>query len=181
MNKVNRVAHWAKVARAAYSVNRSIVNTVQYKLQDQLYLHQFNNELTTVSFSKDYNKVPIGTVKVTGKLEDTIVNVRNFVEHKDFFPVLHKTFFDTVYDDQTYIFDAMNYPGSFMAISDYKVILDYMNQRPDMANTIGFVHVDFGGEMERGSYQPNEMYTLCNIDGVITLSENMKDQLQKYI
>lgn len=75
----------------------------------------------------------------------------------------------------------MNYPESFMAIGDYKVILDYMNQRPELANTLGFVHVDSDGIMERGSYQPNDMYTLCNIDGIITLSENMNEQLQKYL
>lgn len=174
-----------RIARAAYSVNRRLVNTVKYSRQEQLYLHQFNAELTAVSFSPDFNKTHIGTVHTKGaeekNLADLVVTVQNFRENKDFFPVLHKAFFENVYDDQTYIFDAMNYSESFMAIGDYKVILDYMNQRPELANTLGFVHVDSDGIMERGSYQPNDMYTLCNIDGIITLSENMNEQLQKYL
>lgn len=117
----------------------------------------------------------------TGGLAKTDISVGNFIENKDFFPVLHNTFFKHVYEDQTYIFDAMNYPASFMAIGDYKVILDYMNQRPELSNTLGFVHVDSNAVMERDSYEKNDMYTLCNIDGVITLSEYMSEKLQKYL
>lgn len=174
-----------RISKAAYSINRSLVNTVKYSKQEQLYLHQINSKLTTISFSKDFNKEPIGVVSENGligkDLSKVIVTPQNFKENKDFLTILHKTFYDTVYDDQTYIFDAMNYPGSYMAIGDYKVILDYMNQRPDLSNTIGFVRVDFDGEMEKGSYESNEMYTLCNIDGIIALSENMNDQLQTYL
>lgn len=174
-----------RVSRAAYSINRSLVQTTKYAKQEQLYLHQFNSNLTTISFSQDSTKEPIGTVSTNGLIGNDLskftVTPQNFKENKDFFTILNKTFFEKVYEDQTYIFDAMNYPGSYMAIGDYKIILDYMNQRPDLSNTIGFVHVDFAGQMEIGSYEPNEMYTLCNIDGIITLSENMNDQLQKYL
>lgn len=171
------------VGRAAYSVNRSLVNTVKYSKQDQLYLHQFNNELTSISFSSDPNKLHLGTVKTgtSNDISNLKISVLNFIENKEFLPVLHQAFSDNVYNDQTYIYDAMNYPDSFMAIGDYKVILDYMNQRPELANTVGFVHVNSNCIMDNDSYEKNDMYTLCNIDGVIKLSEYMSEQLQRYL
>jgi hypothetical protein len=174
-----------RISKAAYSINRNLVYTVKYNKQEQLFLHQINKDLIKVSFSENPEKLHLGTLNpevIQGlDLRFAEITVNNFKENKEFIPVLHKTFFNHVYDDQGYIIDALNYPGSYMAISDYKVILDYMDQRPEMQNTLGFVHVNPSGIMERGSYQKNDTYTLCNIDGVIKLSENMANQLENYL
>lgn len=165
-----------RVAIRRYTTNRSLVNTYKYKPQDQLYIHEFAN-VKKVSFSEDPYKLHIGTLKVNSDHIDP----SSFVENKDFLPVLHEVFGKHVYDDQAYIYDALNYGNSFMAISDYKVILDYMNQKPDMQNTIGFVHVKGNGVMDVGSYEKNDTYTLCNINGIIKISEFMNENLQKYL
>lgn len=157
-----------------YTTNRGLINTYKYKLQEQLYIHEFP-DVKKVSFSEDPYKLHIGTFRTD------YIDPSTFVENKDFIPVLHKVFGKHVYDDQAYIYDALNYAGSFMAIGDYKVILDYMNQRPEMPNTLGFVHVNDNGVMAPGSYEKNDMYTLCNIDGIIKISEFMNENLQKYL
>lgn len=114
-------------------------------------------------------------------LEKIEINVTNFKENKNFLPVLHKAFSENVFKDQTYIYDALNYPNSFMAIGDYKVILDYMNQRPEMCNTVGFVHVDENCEIDPNSYEKNDMYSLYNVDGIIKISDFMCECLRKYL
>lgn len=160
--------------RSISQINRSLINTKKYVKQPQLFIHEISSEKTLVSFSEDPNKTPIGALKAPSD----IITPNNFVEYKPFYNVLHESFATYAHLDQTYILDALNYPGSFMALSDYKVILDYMNQRPEMANTVGFIHVNFDCEMEPTSYEKNEMYNLCNIDGIITLSDFMLGKLK---
>lgn len=160
--------------RGFSQINRPLINTRQYLKQPQLFIHEFSPEKTLISFSKDPEKTPIGALKTR---TNDIITPSNFIEYKPFYNVLHEAFAKHAHLDQTYILDALNYPGSFMALSDYKVILDYMNQRPEMANTVGFIHVNFDCEMDPTSYQKNEMYNLCNIDGIITLSDFMVEKL----
>lgn len=61
------------------------------------------------------------------------------------------------------------------------MILKFMNQRPEFENTIGFVRVDKSGVMIKGSYQSNEIYELCNCDGIISLSDYMLEQIRAAI
>lgn len=166
------------------SINRSLVQTIRYAKQKQLYLHQLSNHLTKVSFSENPDKLHFGFLKpqLIGKdLSKVLITPENFEEHRDFLPVLHKMVKNHVAEDQTYIVDAMNYPGSHMAIGDFKVILDFMNQRPEMPNTIGFIRVNEDMEMIPESYEENDMYTLCNIDGVIKLSDYMNEKIHDYL
>lgn len=163
--------------RGLSQMNRPLVNTFKYAKQSQLYIHEISAEKTLVSFSENPDKAPIGSL--TAPIgSGGIITPANFREYKPFYEILHKTYAKYAHLDQTYILDALNYPGSFMALADYKVVLDYMNQRPEMANTIGFIHVNFDCEMEPTSYEKNDMYNLCNIDGIITLSEFMQEKLE---
>lgn len=178
----------SNIARSIVNTNKRFVSTIQYAKQDQLFIHQHDNGLTTVSFSKDPNKQYIGALKTSdatkgsrSDLSEFEITPETFVENKDFVGILHDTYKRHVDEDQSYILEAMNYPGSYMAIADYKIILEYMNQRPELPNTLGFVHVGEDGVMIKNSYQKNDTYTLCNIDGIIKIPEFMAEQLQKYL
>lgn len=184
----------SRLFRPVFQVARSVnlyarfVSTFNYAKQDQLYIHQHDNGLTTVSFSEDPNKQYVGALKTSdatkgspSDLSQFSITPENFVENKDFLRILHETYKKHVHEDQSYILEAMNYLGSYMALGDYKIILEYMNQRPELPNTVGFVHVSDDGVMVENSYQRNDMYTLCNIDGIIKLPEFMVEKLQKYL
>lgn len=166
------------------ALNRSLVQTIRYAKQKQLYLHQVSKTLTKISFSENPDKLHFGVLKphlIGHDLSGVIVTPDNFQENREFLPVLQQLVKNHVAEDQTYIVDAMNYPGSHMAIGDFKVILDFMNQRPEMPNTLGFIRVDNDMQMDTESYEPNDLYTLCNIDGVITLSDYMNEKIHDYI
>lgn len=141
--------------------------------------------LCKVSFSKDPSCLEIGTVKnfnVHRGQEDSFKIARaNFSPNNDFTHLLHDVFNEKVYDDITYQLDALNFISSYLPLGDFKVILKFMNQRPDVENTIGYVHVDESGAMIKGSYQSNDIYELCNCDGVIALSDYMLEQIRKAI
>lgn len=161
--------------RSFSKANFSLVNTTQYNKQTQLYLHEFSKDKTLVSFSSNPDLTPIGLVK---QLSNGLVTPSNFIENKAFYEILHDVYSRYAHEDQTYKLDALNYPGSYMALGDYKIILDYMNQRPELANTIGFVNVNFDCEIVPDSYERNMMYNMCNIDGIITLSEFMLEKVK---
>lgn len=169
-----------KLSKASQMINRSLIQSIKYSPQKQIYLHALPSA-TLVSFSSNPNSIPIGSIPSLKKdeLESVIIKPEQFKANADFLNVLHSTFSRSAHFDPTYQIDALNYPGSFMALGDYKIILDYMNQRPDLQNTIGFVHVGFDNIINPESYEKNDAYTVCNIDGVITLSDFMLEELQK--
>lgn len=165
-------------------INRSLVHTIRYAKQKQLYLHRISNHLTKVSFSENPESLHFGILRpqlIGNDLSKVIITPDNFQEHKEFLPVLHQMVKNHVAEDQNYVVDAMNYGGSYMPIGDFKVILDFMNQRPEMPNTLGFIRVDHDMQMVPESYEKNDMYTLCNIDGVIKLSDYMNEKIKEYI
>ncbi|GME68527.1 unnamed protein product [Ambrosiozyma monospora] len=81
----------------------------------------------------------------------------------------------------TYQIDALNYPLSYMAIADLRAPINYMNQRADLEDTFGFVHVDQFGEIVDGTYEINETYRLCGYEGIIKLSDFMCEEVCKVI
>lgn len=157
---------------------RRLLHTIKYAKQPQLYIHE-SITFTKVSFSKDPNKIHIGEVPSSADLSKIVIEPSKFMENSKFKDILHKTIAKNIYDDQSYVIEAINYRGSFMPIGDEKVIQEYMNQRPELPNTMGFVHVDNDGIMEKGTYEVNDTYTLCNVDGIIKLPETMLEHLLK--
>lgn len=107
-----------------------------------------------------------------------IVDPTKFKPNNDFRALFHQCFYKHVYDDITYQLDALNFRSSFLPIGDFKIVLRFMNQRPAFENTIGFVRVDDEGAMIRDSYQSNDIYELCNCDGMVSLSDYMLEQIK---
>ncbi|VEU24328.1 DEKNAAC105496 [Brettanomyces naardenensis] len=163
-------------------INRSLIRTFEYAKQPQLYVHELTKDLTKISFSKDPSTLGVGTLKglaiPSGRESQLLISTKNFIPNPEFLWFLQDLFHKKVYGDVTYQLDALNFRSSYLPIGDFKVILQYMNQRPEYENTLGFVLVDEDGAMVEDSYQPNEIYELCNSDGIVTLSEYMLDELR---
>ncbi|GME76681.1 unnamed protein product [Ambrosiozyma monospora] len=192
-----------KATSFANSINRGLILTLKYKKQPQLFLHSISSNTTKVSFSKDPESLHIGSI-TTPKLtssststssipgsgisiptEETLqrlqITTSNFTPNRDFLTLLQNLFSTKVKDDMTYQIDALNYPLSYMAIADLRAPISYMNQRADLEDTFGFVHVDQFGEIVDGTYEPSETYRLCGYEGIIKLSDFMCEEVCKAI
>ncbi|QPG76049.1 hypothetical protein FOA43_003435 [Brettanomyces nanus] len=166
-------------------VNRGLIRSFKYGKQPQLYIHEISKDLVKASFSSNPSKLEVGTfsgIPPLPNMESQLaISTKNFVPNKDFFNLLQGVFNKHVYEDEAYKLDALNFTSSYLPIGDYKVVLQFMNQRPEYENTLGFVRVNGDGIMIKDSYQANDIYELCNSDGIVTLSDFMLKELQKQL
>lgn len=161
-------------------INRGLIRTFKYVKQPQLWLHEIAANTARVSFSKDPSALAVGIAKTSLAHDSQVdINYGNFEPNKDFLAWMHKLFGKEVYNDVAYQMDALNFRSSFLPIGDYKVMLEFMNQRPEFDNTIGFVRVDDTGVMYPDSYESNDVYMLCNADGIVKLTDYMCEKVQE--
>lgn len=154
------------------------ISTIRYPHQKQLFLHRQQNtpNAHVVSFSADPTKMPIGTAYLDLPEEDHITPA-SFSPNKQFFPLLHSVIASSIHDDFTYLVESSHYAGEFMPIFDLRRVPNYQRS-PDTEDTFGFVLCEEKtGEIIKGSYQSNAMYTLVTQDGPLILSDHLHEKL----
>ncbi|ODV87066.1 hypothetical protein CANARDRAFT_26498 [[Candida] arabinofermentans NRRL YB-2248] len=164
-------------------VNRRLVNTINYQFQPQLFLHLLTDKNTKVSFSKDPDSLPVGYFNAPAQvsLDKYVISPREFKPNSEFISLLQKIVSSNVQNDQNFMIEALNYPSNYMPIYDFKKISDFINQKPELDNVLGYVNVNELGEMVEGTYEQNHMYRLCNSDGMVKLSDYILEKVEEAI
>lgn len=148
-------------------------NYTVYSKNDQIYLHELSGKIAA-SFSKDPNDV------VIGYLPSKSFEPEQFKPNKGFLDLLNSNMHDKVHEDFTFIMEAGANAGTYMPIYDLREIPNF-GRTPEVDSVFGYVRVTSDGKIVPKSYEPNEMYRLCNLKGLVKLSDYMLEQIQEAV
>ncbi|SGZ52357.1 CIC11C00000001166 [Sungouiella intermedia] len=154
----------ASAFRRAYTI---------YSKNDQIYLHDVNGKIAA-SFSKDPKDM------VIGYLNSKTMNPEQFQPNKGFLKLLNSNIHDKVTEDFTFIMEAGANADTYMPIYDFREIPRF-GRTPEVDSIFGYVRVSSDGKIIPKSYEPNEMYRLCNGAGLVKLSNYMLEQIQEAV
>lgn len=146
----------------------------QYARNNQIFIHPAKHlGSTIVSFSRNPEDVPIGTV--IGPEHD--ITPQNFQDNEKFLSLLHKTIGETVWDDFLFIVEAGVNASSYMPIYDFRHTPNFA-RIPEVDDIFGYVQVDGNGKMIPNTYESNSMYRLINGEsGLIKLSDHLHEKV----
>lgn len=166
-----------------------------------LYAHPLpNTSLVTLSVSPDPKAVPMGTIpesytellkmelsQLDSKLknfedppEKPLSNPGLFIDDPLFLAILHQTLAENVLDCP--VIKSLAHAVALMGKTDYFNVYDLRGPPPSgripyVEDTLGMVRLDKSGII-KGSYQPNPMYRIVTVSGVLTLSDFLNDKLR---
>lgn len=139
---------------------------------DQIFIHPEANSLFKVSLSPEENALHMGHSK------GQEITPSNFKDNDVFLELLHSEIAKDVQNDFAFIMEAGTFANSFMPIYDFREIPSY-GRIPEVDNIFGYVHVNENGKIIPGSYEPNNMYRLCNGTGLPRLSDHLYSVIKK--
>ena len=142
----------------------------RYAKNDQIYIHEHNGRFAA-AFSPNPDSLAIGYSKSTD------FTPQDFEPEPKFLSLLNKTIHDKVHEDFTFIMEAGVNALTYMPIYDFRDIPRFA-RTPDVDNVFGYVLVDDKGKMVPMSFEPSNMYRLCNGQGLIKLSDFLYDQMK---
>ncbi|CCE73064.1 Piso0_000077 [Millerozyma farinosa CBS 7064] len=146
----------------------------KYPQNEQIFVHP-HDKVFKLSFSPEENSVPLGYSSTSKDITPS-----NFRANQEFVSLLHDIISKNIQDDFCFIMEAGTFANSFMPIYDFRDVPRY-GRTPEVDGTFGFVQVDSNGKMVPGTYESNNMYRLCNGEGLIKLSDHLHEVVMKNI
>lgn len=146
----------------------------KYPQNEQIFVHP-HDKVFKLSFSPEENSLPLG---YSSTLKD--ITPGNFQANQAFVSLLHEIIAKNIQDDFCFIMEAGTFANSFMPIYDFREVPRY-GRTPEVDSTFGYVQVDSNGKMVPGTYESNNMYRLCNGQGLIKLSDHLHEMVMKNI
>lgn len=143
----------------------------RYARNDQIFLHDVGGRYAA-TLSKASGAVPIGY----SPSEE--IKIDTFNVNLQFMEILNKVLHSSIDKDFTFIMEAGVNASTYMPIYDFREIPRF-GRTPSPDDVFGYVLVDENGKMVQGSYQSNEMYRVCNGNGLIKLSDYMLEQMRE--
>lgn len=159
--------------RAAPKWQLASRNYITYSKNDQIFLHDTTGGVLA-SFSENPKDLHIGTSE-TNKIDP-----EKFKSNKEFLNLLHKNIQDKIDQDFTYIMEAGVNADAYMPIYDFREVPRF-GRTPEVDSIFGYVRVSSDGKIVPNSYEPNEMYRLCNGAGLVKLSSFLLEQIREGI
>lgn len=145
----------------------------RYSKNDQIFVHPLSNGGALLSLSPKPEALPLGF----SSNKDEITH-ENFTPNSHFVALLHLRIAAVIHHDLPFVIEAGTYANSFMPIYDFREVPRY-GRTPEIDSTFGYVQVDDTSKIVPHSYEPNDMYRLCNGSGLIKLSDTLYEDMQQ--
>ncbi|KAK6462508.1 hypothetical protein DFJ63DRAFT_313644 [Scheffersomyces coipomensis] len=148
--------------------------STKYIRNEQIYIHKINDYSYNYSFSPKPESIPIGHSQESQSITPT-----NFIPNSKFIDLLQNTISKNAHNDFTFLMEAGVNANTFMPIYDLREIPKYA-RIPEMENIFGYIQVDANGRMVPDTYEPNNLYRICNgTAGLTKLSDHLYEKVQQ--